>query len=76
MKPSLYFVPFSLPLYLLSGLTAQVQAQSYHSNKTWQVSQTFKPPQRVEPPASAGGSTRSSSCLTGKNTDNSLNTSR
>ncbi|MDZ8264370.1 DUF928 domain-containing protein [Nostoc sp. ChiQUE01b] len=66
MKPSLYFVAFSLPLYLLSAFTAQVQAQSYHSNKTWQISQTFKPPQRGKPPASAGGSTRGSSCLTGK----------
>ncbi|WP_375494222.1 DUF928 domain-containing protein [uncultured Nostoc sp.] len=66
IKSSLYFVAFSLPLYLLSALTAQVQAQSYHYNQTWQISQTFKPPQRGKPPASAGGSTRGSSCLTGK----------
>ncbi|MEH1819242.1 MAG: DUF928 domain-containing protein [Nostoc sp.] len=62
----LYFVTFSLPLSLFSALTAEVQAQSYHPNKTWQISQTFKPPQRGKPPASAGGSTRGSSCLTGK----------
>ncbi|MFS0517913.1 DUF928 domain-containing protein [Nostoc sp. UIC 10607] len=66
IKPSLYFVAFSLPLCLLSALTAQVQAQSDHSNKTWQISQTFKPPQRGKPPASAGGSTRGGSCITGK----------
>ncbi|MEH2048748.1 DUF928 domain-containing protein [Nostoc sp.] len=62
----LYFVTFSLPLSLFSDLAAEVQAQSYHPKKTWQISQTFKPPQRGKPPASAGGSTRGSSCLTGK----------
>ncbi|MGF1935487.1 MAG: DUF928 domain-containing protein [Nostoc sp. ChiQUE02] len=66
IKPFLYSVTFSLPLCLVSTFTAQVQAQSYHPNKTWQISQTFKPPQRGKPPASAGGSTRGSSCLTGK----------
>ncbi|MEH2064564.1 MAG: DUF928 domain-containing protein [Nostoc sp.] len=62
IKPSIYFATFSL----LSALTAQVQAQSYHPHKTWQISQAFNPPQRGKPPASAGGSTRGGSCLTGK----------
>ncbi|MEH2350934.1 MAG: DUF928 domain-containing protein [Nostoc sp.] len=72
IKPSLYFLAFSLPLGLLSALTAQVQAQSSHPNKTWQISQIFKPPQRGKPPASAGGSTRGGSCLIGKKLITSL----
>ncbi|QKQ74186.1 DUF928 domain-containing protein [Nostoc sp. TCL240-02] len=66
IKPFVYFLTFFLPLGLLSALTAQVYAQSYHPNKTWQISQAFKPPQRGKPPASAGGSTRGGSCLIGK----------
>ncbi|MBD2518241.1 DUF928 domain-containing protein [Nostoc sp. FACHB-973] len=69
IKSSQYFVIFSLPLCLnfaQSSFTAQAQAQLYEPNKTWQISQTFKPPKRGAPPASAGGSTRGGSCLTGK----------
>ncbi|RCJ19896.1 hypothetical protein A6S26_03970 [Nostoc sp. ATCC 43529] len=68
IKPSQYFLVFSLPLCLnfAHTFTAQAQAQLYQPNKTWQISQTFKPPKRGAPPVSAGGSTRSSSCLGGK----------
>ncbi|RCJ19677.1 hypothetical protein A6770_05920 [Nostoc minutum NIES-26] len=69
IKPSLYLAVFSLPTCLnlvpLSASTAQVQAQLHRTEKTWQISQAFKPPKRGDPPASAGGSTRGSSCLTG-----------
>ncbi|MBH8574480.1 DUF928 domain-containing protein [Nostocaceae cyanobacterium CENA369] len=69
IQPSLYFAVFSLPLCLnlvpLSASTVQVQAHSHRTEKTWQISQAFKPPKRGDPPASSGGSTRGSSCLTG-----------
>jgi hypothetical protein len=65
---SLYLAAFSLHfcwgIFPASALTAQMQ--SSQTNKTGQISQTFKPPQRGKPPASAGGSTRGASCLAGK----------
>lgn len=62
-----YVVGFSLPLYSypLAALS-QIPSQSYHKQQTWQISQTFKPPRRGAPPASAGGSTRGTSCLLGQ----------
>ncbi|MBR8836894.1 MAG: DUF928 domain-containing protein [Stigonema ocellatum SAG 48.90 = DSM 106950] len=71
IKPSLYCLAFSLPLCLncltLSALTAhEMQLQAKQTKKTWQISQGFKPPQRGNPPVSAGGSTRSNSCIKGK----------
>ncbi|MDZ8237505.1 MAG: DUF928 domain-containing protein [Nostoc sp. ChiQUE01a] len=67
IKSSQYFLVFSLPLCLnFTDSTFTAQAQSYQPNKTWQISQTFKPPKRGAPPVSAGGSTRGGSCLTGK----------
>ncbi|MFN6562584.1 MAG: DUF928 domain-containing protein [Nostoc sp. ChiSLP01] len=68
IKSSQYFLVFSLPLFLnfAHSFTLQAQAQLNQSNKTWQISQTFKPPKRGAPPVSSGGSTRGGSCLTGK----------
>jgi len=68
IKSFQYFLVFSLPLYLnfAHTFTLQAQAQLYQPNKTWQISQTFKPPKRGAPPVSSGGSTRSGSCLTDK----------
>ncbi|WP_392534353.1 DUF928 domain-containing protein [Nostoc sp. C117] len=67
IKPSQYFLVFSLPLYLnFVQLALTAQAQLSQQNKTWQISQTFKPPKRGAPPASAGGSTRGGSCLADK----------
>ncbi|OKH45960.1 hypothetical protein NIES2101_25655 [Calothrix sp. HK-06] len=68
IKPSLYYVAFFLPLCLncvtLSAFAAhEMQLQAEHTKKTWLLSQGFKPPQRGNPPVSAGGSTRSSSCI-------------
>lgn len=69
IKPSLYLAVFSLPVLMnivsVSASTAQVQTHSHRTENTWQISQAFKPPKRGDPPASAGGSTRGSSCLTG-----------
>ncbi|WP_414551733.1 DUF928 domain-containing protein [Anabaena sp. CCY 0017] len=62
---SLYFVAFSLPLYFHAPVaSAQTPYQSEQTKETWQISQTFKPPKRGAPPASAGGSTRGITCLT------------
>ncbi|MDZ8026025.1 MAG: DUF928 domain-containing protein [Nostoc sp. SerVER01] len=67
IKSSQYFLVFSLPLCLnFADSTFTAQAQLYQPNKTWQISQTFKPPKRGAPPVSAGGSTRGGSCVTGK----------
>jgi hypothetical protein len=65
LQPSLYLATLSLSLALVpfSAVTAQVDTHSFQTSKTWQISQTFKPPKRGNPPVSAGGSTRSSSCL-------------
>lgn len=49
-----------------SSLSAQVKTESFSGKQTWQISQAFKPPKREDPPPSAGGSTRGSSCLKGK----------
>ncbi|MDZ8183563.1 MAG: DUF928 domain-containing protein [Nostoc sp. ChiSLP02] len=68
-KLSQYFVIFSLPLCLnfaQSSFTARAEAQLSNPGKTWQISQTFKPPKRGAPPVSAGGSTRGGSCLARK----------
>ncbi|MBE9210294.1 DUF928 domain-containing protein [Nostoc sp. LEGE 06077] len=68
IKSSVSFAVFSiLCLYVLpiSGLTAQVKAESSPKSQVWQISQAFKPPKRGDPPASAGGSTRGSACLKG-----------
>ncbi|MEA5513614.1 DUF928 domain-containing protein [Nodularia sp. UHCC 0506] len=45
--------------------SAQTSYQPGYTKKTWQISQTFKPPKRGAPPASAGGSTRGMTCLRG-----------
>jgi Domain of Unknown Function (DUF928) len=68
IKPSVYCVAFFLPLCLnwvtLSALAVhKMQSQAKHTEKTWLLSQGFKPPQRGNPPVSAGGSTRNSSCI-------------
>jgi Domain of Unknown Function (DUF928) len=68
IKSSLYCVTFSLPLCLnsvtLSASTPyEIQPQAKQTKNTWLLSQGFKPPQRGNPPASAGGATRSNSCI-------------
>lgn len=68
IKSSVHFAVFSilcLDFLAISSLTAQVKAESFSGEKTWQISQAFKPPKRADPPPSAGGSTRGSSCLKG-----------
>lgn len=51
-----------LPVFSFSS---QVKAESFSGEKTWQISQAYKPPKRADPPPSAGGSTRGSACLKG-----------
>ena len=64
-KISQYFIAFSLPLYFHPLMaSAQTPYQPDYTKQTWQISQTFKPPRRGAPPASAGGSTRGITCLT------------
>ncbi|MUG93687.1 DUF928 domain-containing protein [Scytonema sp. UIC 10036] len=67
IQACLCLAAFSLPICWnfipVSALTPHKQDD--HTPKTWQMSQVFKPPKRGKPPASAGGSTRSSSCFKG-----------
>lgn len=62
IKLSLFlsFAAFFLPLNYLPLAAATVHKESLL------LSQAFKPPKRPGPPVSAGGSTRGSSCITGK----------
>jgi len=51
---------------LSAGATPTPQAQSgsiLHNRGTFQISQSFKPPNRGTPPATAGGATRGNSCV-------------
>ncbi|MBD2458158.1 DUF928 domain-containing protein [Nostoc sp. FACHB-87] len=69
IKSSVYFAVLSilcLDVLPISSLNAQVKAESISKTQGWQISQAFKPPKRGDPPASAGGSTRGSSCLKNK----------
>jgi hypothetical protein len=66
IKSSVNFAAFSLlclDLLSIASFPAQVKAESFPVNQPWQISQAFKPPKRADPPPSAGGSTRGSSCL-------------
>lgn len=68
IKSSVNFTVFSLlclDLLPISSFSAQVKAESFPKQQTWQISQAFKPPKRADPPPSAGGSTRGSACLKG-----------
>jgi Domain of Unknown Function (DUF928) len=61
---SLCFLAFSLTLY---SVAPSVKAQSYPTQKTWQISQKFKPPVDNQPnPPTIGAATRGSSCLGAK----------
>ncbi|MEO0968412.1 MAG: DUF928 domain-containing protein [Cyanobacteria bacterium J06639_18] len=66
MKKNLYTlaIPISLTFATLSALSVQAHSQKGFVDtqkvRTWKISQTFKPPNRGTPPATAGGATRSS----------------
>jgi hypothetical protein len=44
-------------------VTAPAQAQLSTNTKTWQISQTFKPPKRGAPTTTIGGASRGGACL-------------
>ncbi|KST65757.1 DUF928 domain-containing protein [Mastigocoleus testarum] len=68
MKKNLYTlaIPISLTFSTLSALSVQAHSQKGFVDtpvdtqkvRTWQISQTFKTPNRGTPPATAGGATR------------------
>lgn len=73
IKPSLYLsiVTCSLPVYfycfpVATLATQKIQLHSENTSQNGLISQTFKPPKRGSPPVSAGGSTRGSFCISGK----------
>ncbi|MBD2362409.1 DUF928 domain-containing protein [Anabaena minutissima FACHB-250] len=73
IKPSLYLsiVACSLPLYfncfpIATLATQKMQFPSQGTKQDGLISQAFKPPKRGSPPVSAGGSTRGSVCISGK----------
>lgn len=60
---------FSLLIVSLTAYTttASVLAQSHPAQKTWQISQKFKPQRGKDPnPPTVGAATRSASCIQGK----------
>ncbi|MCC5636890.1 DUF928 domain-containing protein [Nostoc sp. CHAB 5844] len=68
MKSFRHFALFSLlclDFLPIPSFATQIKAESFSGQQTWQISQAFKPPKRADPPPSAGGSTRGSSCLKG-----------
>lgn len=74
---SLFIVACSLPLYcycfpIATLATQKIQVQSQNTKPNGLISQVFKPPKRKGPPVSAGGSTRGSVCIRGKQLITSL----
>ncbi|AFZ58024.1 DUF928 domain-containing protein [Anabaena cylindrica FACHB-243] len=64
LQASLCFLAFSFTVY---SQASSVLAQSYPTQRTWQISQKFKPPVDNQPnPPTIGAATRTSSCIKDK----------